>query len=257
MIDECKEQFKLKRSKQLKALDAAADTLRFILEEKRPQGTTSILRKCWNEIVSTKESVYLEQVDLSQVSFPLPALESAVALIAELQHKTQQSIDRKEAADPSEISTASEEVLKENAGFQLKQPKKGSFVVTRAPVIPLTPVSAERLKSVGFKADNAGGYPIIHDQIVIGISRDMLQPTKHKKSGKISNKRTPLEVAEEIRRQVQKKLHVPIKFVVERAGTGRNIQGTWFWVMPDSELDKLAKVSPGKVVKIPSWGFTI
>jgi hypothetical protein len=237
----------LARHKQLRALVTVIDAVDSLTDEAKVQGVATPLRRVRNELVSVREAVYTE-VGLSDDTFRFKMYHEALSTIEELKRTTQDRLHKKDQADPRDLSHAEEDVLRQASRFQLKFPKAGSFIVTRAPIIPMLNVSAERLMQAGFKAESAGGYPIIHQQMVIGLSRDLLAR---------ESKKRPIDVADEVRRQVQKRIHQPVKFVMERAGTGRNIQGTWFWIMTDRELDHLAMVSPGKVVKIPSWGFTV
>ncbi|QRE00121.1 hypothetical protein [Burkholderia phage BCSR5] len=245
--------YKLKRSKQMKELDKAISSLDNILDMPRPQGTTTLLRKCRNELVSLKEGVYLETA-VEKKDLKVKVCKRALVKVQELQAAAREAMNEKKAATTtSELDAQTEEVLSRTKSFKLPVVKEGGFAVSRAPVIPSMALVPDRLKAKGFKVDNAGGYPIIHDQLVIGISRTYVSGPSDKLKSK--NSSPSFAGADKIRKKLQKQLNTKLRFVSERAGMGAGANAAWFWVMPDVELDRLASVSPGKAVKIPSWGF--
>jgi hypothetical protein len=59
--------------------------------------------------------------------------------------------------------------------------------------------------------------------------------------------------AERLRHGLEKKLKVKLRFVSEKPFSFGS--GVWWWIMPDRELDMLARASFGKRVSVSRWGF--
>jgi hypothetical protein len=122
------------------------------------------------------------------------------------------------------------------------------------------------------KADEKEGVKINRDRLAVmenAVNRlnekvhrftemvgDPDQVAKLENSLKRSHAKLPAEIkaeAERLTKLLEKKLRVKLKWVSEKPFSKN--AGVWFWLMPDRELDQLAKAAPSKSVKITRWGF--
>lgn len=140
------------------------------------------------------------------------------------------------------------------------------FVVTYAPVLPIsTPIlDVSRLNSNGFKSETFAGYPIIHDQFIVGISMDRIFQEVDDMLG-VRLKDTGKTPTEEQRQEVYDNLldSVKSKFSRQRlrpVGAPYHwYNAIWFWMLPEShyKLLKSCTISAATVesLHLKKWSF--
>jgi hypothetical protein len=249
------------KPQQLKKLTAALKTVKTILENKPPLGVSKALKACVNELTSLREGVYLGTAT-DKKTLSIIACQDATKVVASLIESNAKSIERAktEALGSEEADEQMyDEALKvlqqtQKESHNLNKIKEHGWAVARVPVIPIAKfnLSVEKLRTLGFKADSVGGYPVIHNQLVIGISKNMLD-IKESQKGKSTDPAKFRAVADQLRKELSKHQKVKLHFVDERAygATG----GAWFWVMPEQQLNLLASAFPGKRIVMQRWGF--
>lgn len=337
----------LPRPRQLKRLAAAAQGLRELHGGKLPTGTKKHIAACLNEVISLREGVYASNTRMDRQTLALTASSQArnelQAMVESAQHRLEKVVaDSSSELDMEEFYKKAADVIKKNdaESHKVAPLKDKPFLLARVPVIPLgSSLSTEKLPQLGFKSESLSGYPIIHNQLVLGINPKMmashgdaeadrfaemqrtlkdsgvsideikkavgkvkdlmtdigrLDPEKAdkkfleqkqkeleklqehasalvKKSGidpveyqalqqKLRRSHSAVipavrEEADKLRRTLERKKGVKLRFVSESPHSDKKSGGIWFWLMPDKELDMLAKASPTKRVDIKQWGF--
>jgi len=341
------ELYVLPRPRQLKRLAAAAGGLKELHATKLPVGAKKHIEACINEVTSLREGVYASNSRLDKQTLALTASVNArtelEAMVESAQHRLERVVaDSSSELDMEEFYRKAADVIKKNAAESTKVApiKDKPFLLARVPVVPTDgSISAEKLPQLGFKSESLSGYPVIHNQLVLGINPKMmashgdveaerfadmqrtlkqsgvtieeikkvqgkikdltgdlakldpekadpkyvaskkaeLEKLQHqaddliKKSGidptefqKLSQQlrrshsavpKAVREEAERLRRMLEKKKNVKLRFVSENPATSKGTPGVWFWLMPYKELDMLAKAAFGKRVSVSQWGF--
>jgi deoxyinosine 3'endonuclease (endonuclease V) len=251
---------------QLKRLTLARKKIVLIANSKPPIGVAKALRACVNELTSLREGVFVGTAT-DKKTLAIVACTEAVQHIDLLIDKNAKriaeakSITSAGSADPV-FQEEIEHVIKKNAAdaSKLESLKGKQFVICRVPVVAVakTTLDFQTVKLKGFKAEDIGGYPVIHNQLVIGINKTMLGLKKSELSEEgLSIKSIPADkwakAAMEVLSLVRKQTKVKYQLVDARpygyAG------GAWFWAMSDKDLSLFASAFPGKAISMRSWGF--
>jgi hypothetical protein len=249
---------KVDHDRQMKRLTIALEFLVLASKSKPPHGTSKGLRSCINEMTSLREAAYMDElttavIDLSSMKefhvLLLKLLERAkldlqnVGTVVETNHDP---VFGTEIVDVIR-STVEQSVLPSLVGKP--------YVVAKVPVIPVAKsiLSLDVLRSRGFTCVSLGGYPVIKNQLVLGINPQELGLTDKEKADGISIPRARwLDAANRIRLAIRKETKQKIAFVDERpygtAGTA------WFWLMLESELQEFTSAFPGKSLQLRNWG---
>ena len=341
------ELYVLPKPRQLKRLAAAAVGLKELHQQKLPVGAKNHIEACLNEVISLREGVYSSNSRLDKQTLALTASTKArtelLAMVESAQHRLEKVVaDSSSELDMEDFYKKAADVIKKNdtEASKVLPLKSKPFLLVRVPVVPLgSSLSTEKLPQLGFKSESLSGYPIIHNQLVLGINPKMLashgdeesirfaqlqQTLKEsgvsldelkKVQGRIKDLTTDIarldpekadpkfvaqknadleklqqqaealvkksgidiaeyqslqqklrrshsavipavrEEAERMRKLLEKKKNVKLRFVSETPHSDKKSGGIWFWLMPDKELDMLAKASHTKRVDIKQWGF--
>ena len=144
--------------------------------------------------------------------------------------------------------------------------KESGVVVTSAPVLALASpdLDVEKLKRVGFKAKSLEGYPVLQEQMVVGISVDVvlkrIPGRKLEEDGTPSKPSTP-EQRNEIKDEFLETVFARFKSrKLIQLGKEVSYEGTsWYWLVPADhvKLFKSCTTSPHTVTSfsVKSWGF--
>lgn len=190
-----------------------------------------------------------------------------------------------------EFMAGLEEALQTTAEGELKTYRKNSvqlrsdlmranFVLGYAPVLPITttPMSAQKLKNLGFSVATVGDYTVIEDQLVLGIrhkglEEDLEESMKTKLPEGVTGDKAAAfikKAAEQLRTKSaaqQKESEEQLVEIIQN--TYRNLQlvtfkpsfwagATWYWLVPNKHLGLFAKatISSGEVpMKLRSWAL--
>lgn len=116
-----------------------------------------------------------------------------------------------------------------------------TFIVAKVPVIAVTPLTKENFKEGGFDVDIIGRYPVLNDQLVIGINPDTL--------GGVS---------------MHKYAEMVVKGLENRTGTEYILMDNpkhysnsglmYYLLLPVKQANRTAKHA-GRSFSIPKWGF--
>ena len=337
----------LPKPRQLKRLAEAANALTGLRATKLPVGAKRHIEACLNEVVSLREGVYVSNSKLDKQTLALTASKQAreelQGLVESAQHRLEKVMaDSMSESDLDEFYKKADAVIKKNSAESVKiEPIRDKpWVLARVPVIPMDgSISTEKLPQMGFKSESLSGYPVIHNQLVLGINPKMLSggdPTLNERfaemtktlkdsgvnpdeitrlRGKVKdltgdiakldkdvvkpevlkkkedeledlNKKlnallhkagvdpadikklqdqvkrnhsaAPAAILAEAKRLLkllEKKKGVKYFMVSEAPGRAPRSGGVWFWLMPDHELNMLAKTAFGKRVSVTQWGF--
>lgn len=250
-----------------------------------------------NELVSLEDGIRTDEVDTDSLSpvTTIAAVQSTQSKIAKLDVLIAQL-----EAGASAHSDQNERIIEKNREFMGKLPTltgtDKEFAIARMPVAftfqnkgkhsSVGYVDVQALDLMGFKADNVGGYTILQNQLMIGISvKAIVNPTFDKETGKMILDQAGRPVTEPrmiSEHAVKFKGGKPVKVKVKRPKTLKDVammvlkdlnlktkqnyelvQPTpagakgagWFWVMPAADIKRLAKAMPGNHVGIAKWGF--
>ncbi len=342
----------LEKKRQLKRLANASTGLRELMATSLPQGAKKHIEACLNEVISLREGIYASNTELDQTLLALTASAKArtelLALVESSRHRLEKVVaDSSSESDLEDFYKNAGEVIKrhEHEAAKIVSIKDKPYVLVRAPVVPMDgSINAEKLPQLGFKSDSISGYPVIHNQLVLGVNPKMMSShdpsdnikfaemqkklkdadltieqikrqrgrlkdaiidlgkvdkeraesdpkvkaflkqreeavTKAEddlkamidKSGidpdeyirldqkvKRSHNAVPQAVkdeAERLRKLLERKLGVKLRFVSDSPRSHPGNPGIWFWLMPERELDMLAKAAFGKRVNVSRWGF--
>lgn len=159
---------------------------------------------------------------------------------------------------------------------------RGTYLAARAPIVfqakSNRPITVPDLKKAGFECESLAGYPMLHNQLVLGLSptwavkymkekvtdyrvSKTVDPKLSKLSKLLKNNSVSLSrqaqsivndvTAEYLIELIQTKVNTPLMLV---ALPHVEAKGLWYWLMPIREIDLLRRVG-GSNIKITSWGF--
>jgi hypothetical protein len=255
------------KPKQLQRLTAALKTVTEIANSKPPVGVKNHLRAALNELTSLREGVYTGAAT-SKKALSLISCTEAIAHVDSLISVAEARYSSlKVTASPDdqlwteEIENVIRQTTEDSKSLQSLKTK--DWVLSRVPVIVVAKasnkaatgyLSVDALKRAGLKVSSLGGYPVLHNQLVIGINpRVFGMSDEDKKKGKSVPREDWFRAADEVRKLVQKQTKQKLQFVDEKAYGAAG--GAWFWLMPEREIDLFASAFPGKAVKLQNWGL--
>lgn len=236
-----------------------------------PQGVSSLLKIISNELISLREGIFTGNAkpkDLVLLS-GLETLEKVNSIKTKLVSKIKASEDTL-TEDPVE------KLLIKNREQEKKLPSLSGkpFVVGRAPVsfglqsknyTGIGDLDTAKLSHSGFKVDTLYGYSVMHNQLVIGVSKLALEDTpkikvkvnkfKDGKPVTVVKRReaTYLDVVNNLKKQIENQTKQKYTLVSDLSYGYQG--GSWFWLMPTVDADRFAKAFPGGHLKLPRWGF--
>lgn len=281
------------RPQQLKLVKSARNFIAAMREDP-VNGTNAILRVLDNELISFNEGITSRAVKMSDLVLlsGVEAVNTTSRLIVEAGERLSKLQAEQLTGNPvdtteREIALAREELA--------KIPDFGdkTFQVARAPIVFTSQnkgetkfskvgyISPDQLDRLGFKAGLIGDYAVIKRQLVIGINphnllkekvgkdeegnstttkvRRKVEDTKQvNKGGKpqtvtIKRELTPMDEAIRVKGLMEKRTGVEYTFLSPK-GTSYK-RGTWFWLMPTSDVRRFAKAFPGGRADIQTWGM--
>jgi hypothetical protein len=254
--------FVMERPRQLKRIQVIIAKVRELHDTQLPVGAKRHVATCINELTSIREGVHALNAAADKKMLTMIAAKEAKTELLAMAVATEARIEKIEAdssmtGDMEEFYKKAEEVIKKHSGKaeDLKAIKDKAYMLVRLPVVPADEKrpSAERLAMAGFQVESLGGYPVLQNQLVLGINpRAAVGEHSGEVSGVKASKLIRAE-AERLRKMLEKKTGQQLNFVSDTAYSHGS--GTWFWLMSDKDINRLAKVSPGNRVQIQRWGF--
>jgi hypothetical protein len=212
--------------------------LDFLARERRnkvPYGLGKFIRAAVNELVSLREAATIgdlrdDQIDLRSTNAIVMQVDTLLAKEYELASSV---------SETDEVFEGDVEGVLALASAQTTLPKLDSnvFVLARVPVVPVPAtgfLATKKVNALGFDAKDAGGYVIMSNQIVIGVSP---------KSAK------DIHLALEQFRSERLVL-------VDSRGQGKN-GAIWYWVLREEDLARFSQAFSGGALKLQSWGLAI
>ncbi len=271
------------KATKMKKLTLGVKRLRGVLDSGAPKGTAKALKLAINEMQSIRAGVYTDQ-EMAKSEFKVPYLELAMAevqgrqtgnnkLIQQLELK-RQGVDIQEQEEVrlyEDFSSILETTKAEGSKSQMEAIRDQEWVVIRAPLIPMPKkgvLNPDRFKAAGFNCESMAGYPMFRSQLVIGINRNMLdRPDAHLTAESTDKEKAKARaaVAKAIPREALLKAAVKVKRIVEKQ-TGQRLffvderphgaaGGSWFWLMSENQINKLAANFPGGQIQLLNFGF--
>lgn len=249
----------LEASRQLKRITSQMKVLETILAAKPlPVGVSKHLKVCMNELTSLREGVYVGAA--KKKALAVASVTAAVTAINELRDTSAARLSKIAAAstgnDDNLFSDDALRVIKNNEAesHKLDAIHRKPFVIARIPLVPVAKsfLTTDKLKRMGFKAESLGGYPVVHNQLVIGVNKKMLDEKKQQSGAKIRPEDWKA-AADTVRKLIQKQTNRKLFLVSEKPYGAQG--GAWFWLMSENELSQFASAFPGKRVQLERWGF--
>lgn len=251
--------------RQLKRITSQMKALEVILASKPlPVGVSKHLKVCMNELTSLREGVYVGATEKKLTAARKKALAvvtvtAAIEAIGELREVSSARLAKIKAAGSNDDNLFSDEALRvikdnEAESRKLDAIHRKPFVIARVPLVPVAKsfLTTDKLQRMGFKAESLGGYPVVHNQLVIGVNKKMLDDKKQQKGAKIRPEDWKA-AADQVRKLIQKQTNRKLYFVSEKPYGAQG--GAWFWLMSERELNLFASAFPGKRVQLERWGF--
>ena len=154
------------------------------------------------------------------------------------------------AADLDKAMDEAKGIISRNKSFKRRLPSTTDstkkFVLVEMPIIPLfsTVITADEMHKAGFDAESIGFYHVLADQRVLGLNTALI-----KKEG-IDDEHLIELVLESLRHRTNKKWSL-----ASDHASGHKTSGyTYYWIMPDRELNALLGAGKGKAY-VTEWGF--
>lgn len=246
----------LEPARQMKRITSQLKVIEAVLAAKPPVGVSKHLKICMNELTSLREGVYVGSAT-KRKALAVATVTAAIAVINEMHETSATKLSLvKSGSDDNLFSDDALRVIKNNEAesHKLDAIHRKSFVIARVPVVPVAKsfLTVDKLKHQGFKAESLGGYPVMHNQLVIGINKKMLDEKQQAKGAKIKPEHW-YDAADKIRKLIQKQTNKTLFFVSERPYGAQG--GAWFWVMSEKEMSLFGASFPGKRVQLTSWGL--
>jgi len=247
--------------KQKSRLNAVLAAVQKLHASPLPMGAKRHVGVCLNELVSIREGIHSSAKNVDKKTLTMIATSAArkeiLAMAASSENRMEKILAESSSTDDmEEFFKNAADVIQKHApkAEQLKAIATKPFVIARVPVVPADGgISAERLARVGVDAESLGTYPVIKNQMVIGINPRFLLG-EH--SGEIKGEKAAKSIREEATRllkRLERETKTKLQFVCDRSYSYKG--GTWYWLMTDRDLDLVARVSPGNRIKISRWGF--
>ncbi len=212
-----------------------------------PMGASKPMRKMRNELVSAREGLVTDGV-LAAFTEGTSALEELQRVLASAED-THMILLHGNDAYMEKLYDRAKEIIQRtgNEARRLESLKDKPMVISRVPVVPLTdpPLNTDVLSRMHVKTENLGGYPLLHNQLVIGINREALT-----KSGRKTEK--PMEAVERYLKVLSKQMGRNIMPVSTEGVPGSG--GVWYWLADEKTINALRKAGRDQL-KIRSWGF--
>jgi hypothetical protein len=204
-------------------------------KKKVPYGLGKFVRAAVNELVSLREAATIgdlkdDQIDLRSTKAILTQIEVLLVKEAELANAGSETDEVFEGDVEGVLALA-------NAQTTLPPLDGNVFVLARVPVVPVPAtgfLATKKVKALGFDAQDAGGYAILSNQIVIGVSP---------KSAKDIHIALEQFSAERL-------------VLVDSRGHGKN-GVMWYWVLREEDLARFSQAFSGGALKLQSWGLAI
>lgn len=224
-------------ARQIKRLTLAMAFFEQERKAKVPYGAGKAVRAVLNELTSLREAAYLDELtdDLIDLSATNALFETIEMLIARTIEKSKEEEPADSVFDPNLVS------ILERASAQTTLPRLTAdkpFVLARVPVIPVATMSQAKLQGREFNVTNVGGYLMMNEQLVLGISP---------KEG--------FDAANRIRLEIRKQTKQKLVFVDERPAGHKG--ALWYWLMHESDLQQFTATFPNNTLKVQSWGLAV
>lgn len=214
------------------------DMLNFLATERRnkvPYGLGKFVRAAVNELVSLREAATIG--DLTEAQVDLHSTKAILTQIDVLLRKEEQLAKASEETD--DVFEGDVEGVLSLASAQTTLPELDGnpFVIARVPVVPVPMagiLATKKVVSLGFDAKDAGGYAIMANQVVIGVSP---------------------KSSSDIHLALEQFRAERLVLVDTRPQGKKGV--LWFWVMRESDLARFSKAFSGNSLKLQSWGLAI
>lgn len=212
---------------------------------KKPRGCTRPLLIAINQIDSYLSVLDTKNKDISSISFKDP-ISKISELKANLESKLDSTVDNSEYWDKAQKEIKKIIDNSEQQSKNLNLISKKDFVVARIPIIPVgdRPLSADKLKKAGLKAEDLAGYTVLYNQIVVGINKSAKETFREKDVSKILDK-----IISNLESVTNEDLYLV-------TNEGNPYKGAiWYWLANKYEINSILK-SAGGHIKIKHWGFS-
>ncbi len=216
-------------------LTTSLELLASARKKKAPYGLGKFVRAAVNELVSLREAATIgdltdDQIELRSTKAILTQIDILLVKEAELANA---------GSETDEVFEGDVEGVLALANAQTTLPTLGDnvFVLARVPVVPVPAagfLATKKVNALGFEAKDAGGYAIMSNQIVIGVSP---------KSAK------DIHIALE-------QFRAERLVLVDSRGHGKN-GVLWYWVLRQEDLARFSLAFSGGALKLQSWGLAI
>ena len=216
-----------------------------------PVGTATPLRKLRNDLVSIQEisGNLTAKTSMLRSTQIVSTMEAVNSLIAKSQVKLQAddslSVGR---ADYSNAFSEAEKILKRNneAVKRLDSINNRPFTLVRVPLVVISDpaINVSMLDRSGLKSEDLAGYPLLHNQMVLGVSKKAFEEQKRVKNIE--------DFVQELLQVLRKQVKKPLVLVDSTATRAKN--ALWFWVADERDVDRIIKAARGRL-NIKRWGF--
>lgn len=255
------ETYVMTRPQQLKRVTLLLSKVKELHASALPVGSKKHVATMVNELTSIREGVFARANLADRKMLTLIAAKAAkeeiLAMASAAEARKEKMLADSSASNDMEhfFKNAADVIQKHShKAADLASISTKAFVVARAPIaLGDEKFSAERMARSGFNVESLGGYPVISDQLVIGINpRFALGDHAGAVKGEKASQVLRAEM-DRLRKMLQKRMNQKLNLVSDKAYSFKS--GTWFWLMTDDDINRLAKVSPGNRVQVPRWGF--
>lgn len=216
------------------------------LRKLRVNGTGRLIQAAMNEITSAREAVYVALAKSPRLDFStLAAAVQEVSSMIDAQ-KQRMSSAVQSAAASSEIEDANDVFHRVATEAPKVELGNKPYSLYRVPVVAVSspPLSPDKLRTNGIKAEPAHGYTVIHNQVVLGISMQRAAEKGEK----------PLDVAQRLIKMLSRQTGRRLMLVEQQSYGYRH--ASYYWLADEATLNAMRRSSINQSAPVfSSWGF--
>lgn len=239
-------------------------TLRTLNGVRPVPGSTKAYRAAVNELQSIREGIRTDH-PMDDEDYSVVMLDKLAQKLLDLRITTNKALadlhkpvdeipaDDKDEALYADFASVLASAQEEAKSTDLASIKDREWTVVRAPVIPMAKggiMEVSKFVRAGINCTSMAGYPMFRNQLIVGINRHMLDESK---PGAPIPREALFKAASRVKRILERKTGQRLQFVDDRPHGAQG--GSWFWLMPERELDAFAMCCPGQRVQLLNWGF--
>lgn len=251
------------RTSVKKAVETLSGNVQKFLELKTEQHKSHekrLFSQCYNLVASYVDGLKSAEVQPSDLKNLVAEISNAEKAYEARIYKVKEKAKEKAAAEGDLETAESMDAWDPGAGAKdvfgkyerwkgkLPSSTKKSFTATRMPIVVVSKgiPNIPKMKKTGLVDDFLFGYPIIKEQVLVGMNLDWLRSRFGKKNDQIDYEAVEDFLVSELKQRVNK------RFI--RMGNIHKFEGLmWMWLANERELQRLNGTTSGGNFTVADW----